>query len=380
MSLASRTVLGPLTTTFTPPPSCSSLFRSLDVSFTVLFPTVAVRAASCAYGLAPQMVDDVGCWPSMTTEATAQVSSGGWGLYSPGLSCPSGYTSACSAVAAKSESALAFTSVEGFQFQFPLLASETATGCCPSGYDCFMTTSSFGNQAPIQLCRSTGAPHTITTRACTQGGFTEVTTEILPRTSTSTWTNFSYSDNPETPVVSSVVIQSQTFSDITVLAPMIQLNWKASDRPPPTTTSDATSTSATSGSTSLVQITHTSTPTPPNRGLPTGTKIAIGVVTPIVVFVLVVILAMIFIRKKRRLSKNTSSHYYDKPELDASTAPKMAFKSTGLTELSASSQLRELGPEERYELEPEVYHELGPEGEIHHELPVPHVVHELVTS
>ena len=129
---AARTVLGPLTTTFTPPSGCSSLFQSLDVPFTVLFPTIALRAATCINGeFDVAMVDDVRCWPPMTTTATTKDDIGGWGLYSPGVLCPSGYTTACSALAATSESASALKGVEDFQFQFPLLVNETAAGCCP---------------------------------------------------------------------------------------------------------------------------------------------------------------------------------------------------------------------------------------------------------
>ena len=122
-------VLGPLTTTFTPPSSCSDLYRALYgrsalASLNTNF--IAFQAVTCIgitagdpYG---SMVDDWPCWPTVTSMPSSGHNDDGWGLYSPGLICPAGYTTACSSLA---------TTTEAFQFQFSLLANESAVGCCP---------------------------------------------------------------------------------------------------------------------------------------------------------------------------------------------------------------------------------------------------------
>jgi hypothetical protein len=113
----SSTVLGPLTTTFTPSPAC----------------TVAVAACStCNSGWRAQscysanvMSDDRSCWPPRSAGAYERpVPVMGWGVYSPGLVCPSGYSTACSWDGAKETG--------DFEFLFKPDASETAIGCCPT--------------------------------------------------------------------------------------------------------------------------------------------------------------------------------------------------------------------------------------------------------
>lgn len=47
----------------------------------------------------------------------------GWGFYSPGLVCPHGYTSACTATAGGDAQ---------WPVQFEMLEGETAVGCCPT--------------------------------------------------------------------------------------------------------------------------------------------------------------------------------------------------------------------------------------------------------
>lgn len=79
--------------------------------------------------------DAITCWPPTSKGApTPIVSPGGWegyGFYSPGLVCPAGYTSAC-------------TATEGghsdWDVQFSMTQGETAVGCCPRYvYDQFRT-------------------------------------------------------------------------------------------------------------------------------------------------------------------------------------------------------------------------------------------------
>ena len=107
--------LGPLTTSWAPPSACAF---------------VQDACPTCVYGWQAQVCsgtarsDDQDCWPSRAKGVSA--TSGdleGWGLYSPGWICPSGYQS----VAAATQGA-----ISNFDFQFPLENSETGIACCPT--------------------------------------------------------------------------------------------------------------------------------------------------------------------------------------------------------------------------------------------------------
>ena len=135
ISATTRLVLGPLTTTFTPPQSCSSLFQPLGNNAVPSggLPVVAIQGATCSAGkpttvnipgapLTPTLpstlpsevhqahtseflVDDADCWPKVAQNATTPpIDFLGWGLYSPGLLCPSGYTTACSTISTHAKS------------------------------------------------------------------------------------------------------------------------------------------------------------------------------------------------------------------------------------------------------------------------------------
>jgi hypothetical protein len=112
----SGTVLGPLTTAWSPPDSC-----------TVYVPecvgakcTKAYRAQQC---VGPQAwgSDNAECWPPVTV-STPKPPFQGWGYYSPGLVCPTGYTTACTAE---------YGGTSEWNMQFTLAPGETAVGCCP---------------------------------------------------------------------------------------------------------------------------------------------------------------------------------------------------------------------------------------------------------
>ena len=134
------TILGSLTTLFTPPPSCTLAVaaaapadsnsnsdgllgglggllggRSGDGAGSVAF-----LGQTCTGGR-PAVATT--CWPSTTSGApTPTAGSGGWGIYSPGIQCPVGYATACAATAG---------GATGWPMQFALRAGETAVGCCP---------------------------------------------------------------------------------------------------------------------------------------------------------------------------------------------------------------------------------------------------------
>lgn len=114
------TNLGPLTTTWSIPDDCTVNMRLCD------------RCQNCFQGQKCVTADDdesksslednMDCWPPHTGEIRSTYPFNGLGFYSPGLACPTGYTSACTAV---------YGERAGWQIQFNLVEGETAIGCCP---------------------------------------------------------------------------------------------------------------------------------------------------------------------------------------------------------------------------------------------------------
>lgn len=155
-STRSASALGPLTTTFTRPSSCTYLFGGASAQ-TVLDATVAAQAQMCTGvfeegGAGPNagnssfptafFFDDVDCWPPAAVETPSSTAPdaespavtplNGRGFYSPGLVCPKGYTTACTQAISDDGSHSAITQGVSFTFQFDLSAGETAVGCCPT--------------------------------------------------------------------------------------------------------------------------------------------------------------------------------------------------------------------------------------------------------
>ena len=114
------TVLGPLTTSWSMPDRCTVHFVNCATC------EQAFRAQHCvANGATGPVEDDLSCWPPVVTQIVGTPTHPflGLGLYSPGLACPTGYTTACTAEYGRRA---------GWDIQFPLVADETAIGCCPS--------------------------------------------------------------------------------------------------------------------------------------------------------------------------------------------------------------------------------------------------------
>lgn len=111
---SSTNILGPLTITFTQPSECTILFNvGSDVAF---------RDQACNGN---RISGFTSCWPTPTPGAdTSPQALSTWGVYSPGLVCPSDHTTACSFDGS--------ASTGDYQFYYPPGSSETAIGCCPS--------------------------------------------------------------------------------------------------------------------------------------------------------------------------------------------------------------------------------------------------------
>ena len=111
-----RTILGPLTTFFTPPEFCM-----VHATGTVGLPIFLGQTCG------PTGVqDEARCWPTAKPNVAKLPPFNGWGFYSPGLRCPAGYTTACRA------SANVAATITQAPRQFAMEAGETAIGCCPT--------------------------------------------------------------------------------------------------------------------------------------------------------------------------------------------------------------------------------------------------------
>jgi hypothetical protein len=111
-------LLGPLTTTWTMPETCSIYMPACPTCDN------AYNAQSCNPTSGGRVQDNTACWPPVTSGVLSPSwPFVGWGFYSPGLACPAGYTSACTAV---------YGQRPPWETQFSLVPSETAIGCCPT--------------------------------------------------------------------------------------------------------------------------------------------------------------------------------------------------------------------------------------------------------
>ncbi|KAH9890809.1 hypothetical protein F4778DRAFT_796296 [Xylariomycetidae sp. FL2044] len=200
-----RTVLGPLTTTtWAPPAECTQ---------------VQNRCATCDNGWLGQscvggrVADDQDCWPPRAAGVpVTRAPLIGWGVYSPGLLCPSGYTSVVGST---------FGGTSEFEFQFPLTAWETGIGCCPEGgYTGFTD----GNGA--QTCARQIQTGEVVVGACETAGALYSTLSIPGVLDNTTLTRYRFS------------------------APMFQVVWQSTDVPSSSlsqSTATTKATTATSG-------------------------------------------------------------------------------------------------------------------------------------
>ncbi|KAK2607778.1 hypothetical protein N8I77_006430 [Diaporthe amygdali] len=247
--------LGPLTTAWAQPASC----------------TTGVAANNHEAWLDQSCVGDSfggnpSCWPPRT-EGAASLSGAlsTWGIYSPGTACPSGKVAACSYDGSKSTGA--------FQFYFPPGPSETAIGCCPSGYFCYGE----------QKCALSISSSTVSTLQCSDGRAVDLATLSIPYTTTQ----------------SSSVATISTFS---AYAPLLQLMYQSSDIS--STTSPPSTTSTSSG-----QETNSSG----GQGLSTGASAGIGVGVGLGVIILAAA-AFWFWRVRRKNMKTAAPNHASNSE------------------------------------------------------------------
>lgn len=113
------TNLGPLTTVWTPSPSCTAMIpfcEACDSGYLAQRCDLSIEGAG-------SLRDNTDCWPPVQSRVASPTHPFvGWGFYSPGIQCPTGYTSACTAE---------YNKRPEWPLQFTLIESETAVGCCP---------------------------------------------------------------------------------------------------------------------------------------------------------------------------------------------------------------------------------------------------------
>ncbi|GAB7348899.1 hypothetical protein MBLNU459_g7591t1 [Dothideomycetes sp. NU459] len=209
-------------------------------------------------------MDDSACWPPFNgLPPTAPYA--GWGFYSPGLICPTGYTTACTGALLGDGSPSVLTSGgTSYDFQFSLTAGETAVGCCPSGYSC-ASLPDYGWQTCINVAHKTALP----AAACSDSSYVSVSSITVP-----------YSNG------------TSTVSAVTLYAPLIQLNWRSHD----VITSTATSTSSSTTTTTTTTSSPTATTSPtPHKG---STAVIIGVIVPVVVVMTAALLFWLWYRRR----------------------------------------------------------------------------------
>ncbi|KAK7932281.1 hypothetical protein PG985_002993 [Apiospora marii] len=148
---ATRNVLGPLTTVFTADPTCVTPMAGYCKSQSCVAWEGQVCTMLPKWSNSYGVMDQSSCWPpytsgAVTTDVAVTGYLGGWGFYSPGLSCPASSTSACTATADSPTGG-------DFTFQFPLTAGETAVGCPPSSFSCILDAT--GRNTCLRTMRST---------------------------------------------------------------------------------------------------------------------------------------------------------------------------------------------------------------------------------
>jgi hypothetical protein len=284
-----------------------------------------VRGLTCNSAIGLQ--DDTNCWPTATSyPPRSKPALSGLGFYSPGLSCPTGYTSACTAISDSTARPVPTPGPINGAFQFPLVAGETAIGCCPTGYTCG-TYPGYGFQGCHQVVSST----TVDALTC---GNNKGSASLI--------------GNLQVPFTT----EGKTITTVDVWAPLVQINWQSTDLPSSTeatSTASTLSTTAPTTSTPLSSSAAQTSPTPtPSKGLAMST--IAGIIVAVIIILLCAISLLVYLwLRKRHLQKptrfdaaNPSSANDNTPsssDPSFSTAPltKTITSSTSTTAVSTNS-------------------------------------------
>ncbi|KEY66395.1 hypothetical protein S7711_05829 [Stachybotrys chartarum IBT 7711] len=216
------TVLGPLTTSWVAPTFCTVHMLPCSTC------SEGFRGQTCVIGTDGRASeqDHTGCWPPTTARAgTPEHPFVGWGFYSPGTECPTGYTAACTARYGRNPE---------WNIQFDLHESETALGCCPTGFEC---TNRNGNTCIQIAATQTDDIVVVQTGTCSGTDLTNIQLATFPDEITVIVTQ---TDDGDTATETRIARR-----EITLLAPMIQINYQSSDMTPTETVRPSTGSSST---------------------------------------------------------------------------------------------------------------------------------------
>jgi hypothetical protein len=121
--MSGRSILGPLTTEWVPPQSCSQLVLACQSGCGVVWRDQTCVSTSTNYWIHQA----IQCFPPRSSGVVTPAGStfDNWGVYSPGVVCPAGHTPACSSSFGGNQGDLDLVKV------FNLVEGETAVGCCP---------------------------------------------------------------------------------------------------------------------------------------------------------------------------------------------------------------------------------------------------------
>ncbi|KAK4098438.1 hypothetical protein N658DRAFT_509604 [Parathielavia hyrcaniae] len=323
-----RTNLGPLTTTFTPPGSCAvPEIRSsgLHPGFYVMRPgSLCELVASDRRTVLPA----VSCFPSPLGSFFRDGIRSTQPVFSPGSVCPAGYVAACTESRANpTEEPPALVKNPDTDLRNLLFEGETATVCCPSGFDC---APAFGFGC-IMMDRGTPG-------------------QVIA--------GYSYDSNCATLATIAIVPAMYVPDDgIVGFARRIVLvnrgspstGGAAQPPPGPTVRSHSTqSTTSSAGSDGPENITGDV-----SGGLTTSAKIGIGVAVPFVVILITAAFVFVFWARRKPSQRPTASGgmapgpaVWSKPELEGSGGPALAGApgaAYGKPELE-NSQVYEMDP------------------------------------
>ncbi|KAL7799240.1 hypothetical protein V8C37DRAFT_399059 [Trichoderma ceciliae] len=296
------TLLGPLTKTWAMPESCSIYLEPCSTC------NQGFAGQSCNAVNGGQVQDNTECWPPVRAGiASPTWPFIGWGFYSPGLACPKGYVTACTAV---------YGQRPQWDIQFTLVSSETAVGCCPPGFGCI---NGNGNQCALTVTDQTAIP----TAFCDGTSIVDSAGLTFPNVVTVTQT-----DTASGTITEETSTSTQT---LVLYAPMFQLNFQATDLPASTTTtSTAPSTSGTTATTtspnqqSTTSVADNDTSSKSSGGLSSGAKIGLGVGIGLgVAFILSFIAFIYYYRRSRRAQSPLGSELPNNQVSEVNEVPKI---------------------------------------------------------
>ncbi|KAH6850488.1 hypothetical protein B0I37DRAFT_371758 [Chaetomium sp. MPI-CAGE-AT-0009] len=300
------TLLGPLTTTWSMPAECS---------------VHVVNCATCDGGFRGQKCsitkgeglpfDNTSCWPPAIKQAGTPAAGPimGWGFYSPGLACPTGYVTACQAEYGEKR--------PEWEVQFSLVPGETAIGCCPEGFKC---TNRNGN-----TCLAIDTQVTASTAMCSGTELVNFGQVTYPA-----FVHFTTTVTQETETGGQGAVAMPTSQELVLMAPMFQLNFQSSDlapptTPPPKTLSSPSESSVPVASKSTDSNSASSDPLPPaagQDGLSTGAAVGIGVGAAIGGILLGMLAIILFMRHRKRKGAVVAGW----PETQAAGQPQYDYK------------------------------------------------------